>query len=34
LSIGYVAAITLAENLLEDGADVTTSGWGSIINGN
>jgi secreted trypsin-like serine protease len=28
----YVAAITLAENLLEDGADVTTSGWGSIIN--
>ncbi|KAJ3638467.1 hypothetical protein MTP99_001830 [Tenebrio molitor] len=25
----YVAAITLADNLLEDGADVTISGWGA-----
>jgi secreted trypsin-like serine protease len=27
----YVAAIALAENLLEDGTDVTISGWGSTI---
>jgi secreted trypsin-like serine protease len=33
LSIGYLAPITLAENLLEDGADVTISGWGATKDG-
>jgi hypothetical protein len=29
----YLAPIALADNLLEDGLDVTVSGWGATVSG-